>query len=328
MAQWQEYGAKIPDPVLRTQALASLQTKRFHCQGGSIYALYPLADQERMVSFIVALQTISDYLDNLCDRTGWRDENSFRQLHLALLEALQPELPLSDYYLYYPYKTDGGYLQALVQECRRCLSFFPSYEMVREEVLFLVSLYTDLQSIKHLDGDVREEHLRHWAAPYLKKYPQLSPWEFSAASGSTLGIFMLVAWSSQVQQESDKTPQEILAAYFPFVSALHILLDYFIDQREDLKEGDLNFVFYYRDEKEKRERLSYFLKESFVRTCRLKDAIFQGTIIKGLLALYLSDPKADHPELYGTVKEFLAQGGRSCLIWYHLSRLLRRGKII
>ncbi|MCR6545464.1 tetraprenyl-beta-curcumene synthase family protein [Dehalobacterium formicoaceticum] len=327
LSRWEEYGAKIPDPVLKTQALASLKNKKFHCQGGSIYALYPKADQARMVSFIVAFQTISDYLDNLCDRTGCEDERSFRQLHLAMKEALEPDLPLSDYYLYYPYQSDGGYLKALVQECRRCLTFFPSYGLAAKEVQFLVSLYTDLQSLKHLGRDIREERLKQWAGPYLKDYPQLSPWEFSAATGSTLGVFMLVAWASQEQRET-KEIGEIITVYFPFISALHILLDYFIDQREDLVEGDLNFVSYYEGAEETAERLCYFLKESLVRTSRMRYPIFQDTVVKGLLALYLSDQKVNHPVHQGIAKKLLAQGGWSCQTWYHLCKQLRRYKMI
>jgi len=70
LEHWRKLAAEIPDPVLRKQALSSIRAKRFHCQGGSIYALYPGVNQEVMVGFIVAFQTISDYLDNLCDRAG------------------------------------------------------------------------------------------------------------------------------------------------------------------------------------------------------------------------------------------------------------------
>lgn len=97
---WRQYALTIPDPVLKEQALASIKKKRFHCQGGNIYALYPGVNQKAMVDFIVAFQTISDYLDNLCDRVDCADEKSFRRLHQAMEEALKPQLPISDYYAY------------------------------------------------------------------------------------------------------------------------------------------------------------------------------------------------------------------------------------
>lgn len=325
--RWREYGLKIPDPVLKEQALASIKTKRFHCQGGSIYVLYPGADQEVMVGFVVAFQTISDYLDNLCDRAGCEKEESFRQLHRAMHEALRPELPLSDYYAYYPYKNDGGYLKALVEECRSCLSLFPSYAIVQEEVVDLLSLYCDLQCLKHLKRDLREDRVIQWSAPFLNTYSDLSVWEFSAASGSTLGIFMLCALSCQ-QHLSKEDIKKIKKAYFPYISGLHILLDYFIDQAEDREEGDLNFVFYYRDQRELGERLCYFLKKSLSQASFLKHAGFHLTVIKGMLAMYLSDQKAGNPSYKGMVKTLLGQCGKSCAFWYLICKLLRRTKSI
>lgn len=324
---WRGYGMKIPDPVLKEQALASIKKKRFHCQGGSIYALYPGVDRRIMIRFIVAFQTISDYLDNLCDRTGYEEEKSFRQLHRSMHEALQPELPLSDYYAYYPWKEDGGYLKALVKECRDCLGLLPSYHLAQKEAVALVSLYCDLQCLKHLIKEIREESLVKWATPYLNTYGDLSQWEFAAATGSTLGVFMLSALSCKGDLHEEEVG-EIKKSYFPYIAGLHILLDYFIDQAEDRAEGDLNFIFYYQDMKEAGERISYFIKQSLAKASSLENAKFHLTIIKGLLAMYLSDPKANHPLYRRTIKNMLNQCGPSCVFWYRICKLLRRAKSI
>jgi len=103
----------MPDSTLSKLALDSISLKKFHCQGGCIYSLYPNADTKSMVHFIVAYQTISDYLDNLCDRAGIREEAAFKNLHLAMRDALIPGDVYSDYYKFYPYKDDGGYLTNL-----------------------------------------------------------------------------------------------------------------------------------------------------------------------------------------------------------------------
>lgn len=50
--------------------------------------MLPDVDINNFVKFIVAFQTISDYLDNLCDRVEVNDEQAFRQLHLAITDAL------------------------------------------------------------------------------------------------------------------------------------------------------------------------------------------------------------------------------------------------
>ena len=108
---------------LLQQASASLSRKRFHAQGGSFYALYNFNPRyyKKLVSLIVALQTISDYLDNLCDRGGIYNEAAFRCLHRAMTAALtRGPIKGLDYYRFYPVKNDGGYLEALVAECRSC----------------------------------------------------------------------------------------------------------------------------------------------------------------------------------------------------------------
>ncbi len=327
LAKWRERAEKIPDQVLRKQALSSLETKRFHCQGGSIYALYPGVNQDIMVRFIVAFQTISDYLDNLCDRANWEDEKSFRRLHLAMEEALSPEIPLSDYYAFYPYKNDGGYLTSLVEECRSSLKFFPSYELIHQEAVELVFLYSDLQSLKHLSTDRREVKMVGWAEPYLNNYPDLSVWEFGAASGSTLGVFMLCAASFNYDLKEIEV-RKISKLYFPYISGLHILLDYFIDQVEDSLEGDLNFVYYYRNQGEIEERLSYFLDQSLNQATALDYPNFHLTVIYGMVALYLSDPKVLNPVLKTTARTLLKKSGKTCQGWFLLCKWLRRSKII
>ncbi len=39
LAYWKNRAEQIPDPELRSQALASIGQKTFHCEGGSIMAL-------------------------------------------------------------------------------------------------------------------------------------------------------------------------------------------------------------------------------------------------------------------------------------------------
>ena len=52
---WSAKAGTIPEPELRKQALASISKKRFHCHGGSVYALYTSQSAE-LLHFIVTLQ--------------------------------------------------------------------------------------------------------------------------------------------------------------------------------------------------------------------------------------------------------------------------------
>ena len=66
LKKWKKLLAATPPSPLRRQALNSIHTKRFHCQGGAVYAL--LNPEAQRPAAIVSPQTISDYPDNLCDR--------------------------------------------------------------------------------------------------------------------------------------------------------------------------------------------------------------------------------------------------------------------
>jgi Protein of unknown function (DUF2600). len=313
--------------ALAMQALSSIKYKRFHALGGSIYALYPGADVKKITRLVVSLQTISDYLDNLCDRAGIFDEVSFRQLHLAMYEAVDPTASISDYYLYYPEKDDNGYLRSLVEACREEVSKLSSYCIVKDRVIRLVDLYSCLQVYKHLDNSIREDKLRCWAESYIGNYPDISLWEFSAATGSTLGMFILFA-SSMDPDLTEAEAGSIFSVYFPYISALHILLDYYIDSEEDIKEGDLNFTSYYKGREETRQRISYFIKKSVESCYKLHYPRFHLTVVRGILAMYLTDAKAFSVRNKQVTRKLIKMGGWKAVLYFHICKLLRKiGKL-
>lgn len=322
LEHWIGHCEKVSNDILRTQALASINSKKFHAQGGSIYALYPYVNVKSAIKFIVSLQTISDYLDNLCDRTGVKDEVSFRQLHLSMLDAISPEGPINDYYLYYPFKNDGSYLKSLVEECRLHLASLPSYHLVADTIKKYVQLYCDLQTYKHLDKSIREDKLISWAWKHSEQHPDVSCWEFSAATGSTLGIFVLFAAASDPNL-TEETVKSIDSAYFPWVCGLHILLDYYIDAQEDRQEGDLNFTYYYSNLKCCEDRLTFFMRQAVKACSSLPYPRFHITIIKGLLAMYLSDPKATWGLNRITSRNLLKNGYPGTGVYHNICRFLR-----
>lgn len=283
----------IPDPELRAQALSSMEHKKFHCQGGGVYAAANLDMKNELIPLIVALQTISDYLDNLCDRSTSLDAADFRLLHQSMLDAVDSSAPLRNYYELHQEKDDGGYLQHLVMTCQKHVAQLPSYSVVQSQVTKLVSLYADLQVYKHIRKELREPELLAWWELHEHKYPQLQWNEFAAATGSTLGMFMLFVAAS----ENNLTPKDadaIMRNYFPHVCALHIMLDYLIDQAEDRAGGDLNFCSYYANESLMVERIGWIVGKARDDVKKLPASGFHRLIIEGLLALYLSDPKVRH----------------------------------
>jgi len=325
--KWKKYLESCPPGELKEQALASIRDKRFHCQGGSIFALYQPSLMEPLVSTIVAVQTISDYLDNLCDRAGCQEERAFRQLHQAMMDSLNPSPLDFSYYRYYTHGEDGGYLKALVRASREGLPYFPSYGRVQGSCLKLASLYSDLQVYKHLPLEVREDKLREWFGRHREEFPHIYWWEFSAATGSTLGVFMLLAASGEKSLREEEI-NDLVEAYFPWIGGLHILLDYFIDQQEDRTHRDLNFVSYYRGEEECLERLKYFLRRSLEKAQNLSHSDFHQMVVKGLLAMYLSDPKVDKQGLLPAAGELLKEAGPDSRGMYRFCKGLRQVGIL
>ncbi len=280
-----------------------------------------------MVRFVVAYQTISDYLDNLCDRVGLDDESAFRLLHQSMGDSLQLQSAPADYYRLYPFKEDGNYLTDLVRQCQYYMSGLASLETVAPVIQRYEQWYASLQSLKHLSLQTREQRLWDWAAQYRQAYPQITPWEFGASSGSTLGIFLLLAAAKTPQLDPEEVAQ-IDAAYFPWVNGLHILLDYYIDAAEDREHQDLNFTFYYRDSVECYQRLRFFLEQALAKTANLRYSFFHHTVIHGLMALYLSDPKALRTELQTTTQRLLQKAGSQAIAYHRCCLGLRKLGII
>lgn len=296
--------ASIPDPELRKQALASIATKQFHCQGGAVYASARLDERNILIPLIVAFQTISDYLDNLCDRSTSMDPVDFRRMHQSMLDATDPDASLCDYYEFHAERDDGGYLLRLVQTCRRCIAMLPSYRHVMPYVRELVGLYVDLQVYKHIRHDLREPELLRWWETHRQKAPHLLWNEFAAATGSTLGVFFLFQAAADPHFD-EAAARHYKDCYFPHVCGLHIMLDYLIDQEEDRVGGDLNFCNYYEKTDTLVDRIVYIVDRAIQDVAVLPAPRFHRMIIEGLLALYLSDPKVSSQRDVKTVSRRL-----------------------
>lgn len=316
---WRKKAASIPDPELRSQALASIDSKTFHCEGGAIYGLLAPDKIDEVIQFIVAYQTISDYLDNLCDRSTSLDPEDFAALHESMPDALTPEAKIRDYYRFRNEKNDGGYLTSLVKTCQECLAVFPNYHKVQQYNLELAELYCDLQIHKHVKVDERVPRLKSWFDQFRDKLPPMSWYEFSASTGSTLGIFCLTGYSAvgEGNELSKETVLKIKEGYFPWVQGLHILMDYFIDQEEDRQEGDLNFCFYYDSEEQMINRMQHFFQEAERSIRGLPDWKFHRLINNGLLAIYLADDKVKkNPELRKKGHQLIQSGGAPTMFFY------------
>ncbi|WP_036770629.1 tetraprenyl-beta-curcumene synthase family protein [Pontibacillus halophilus] len=326
LSYWRERAKSIPNEELRTQALHSIQDKTFHCEGGGIYALLAKKEWKEAIRFIVAYQTISDYLDNLCDRSTSMDPDDFRALHDGMLDALLLERPHTNYYRFREEQDDGGYLNELISTCQSSLRKLETYSLIQPYLRKLASKYCDLQVHKHVVQDERVPRLQQFYEEHEPSWKDLSWYEFSASTGSTLGIFCLVSYAFGHPLNEEKV-EGIYRAYFPYMQGLHILLDYYIDQQEDLEEGDLNFCNYYQHEEELKSRFIYFIEKTKSGVARLPYPSFHRMVYKGLVGLYLADSKVSRIEGSPTmVKELLGVSGIRARFFYLNTKLYNRMK--
>jgi tetraprenyl-beta-curcumene synthase len=328
LKEWKRKAEDIPDAELRKQALLSIETKAFHCEGGAIYALLAGSRYRPALHFIIAYQTISDYLDNLCDRSNASlNPDDFRGLHESMLDALTPGNSRADYYRYHPQKDDGGYLSALVTTCQDSLRELPNYSNIRGALYELATYYCDIQVYKHINPDQRVRYLKAWFELHREKLPPMKWYEFALCAGSTLGIFCLIAQAFSGNCSSDQL-NRARNTYFPWIQGLHILLDCLIDQEEDRAGGDLNFCLYYPDQSEILSSLTYFYSQANSKISGLANAGFHRIIIRGLLGIYLADNKAkEQKDVRQIAREALRLGGTVSWLSFFYYRTCQHLKI-
>ena len=326
LREWKNRAEEIPDPELRKQALMSIETKAFHCEGGAIYALLAGDHYDEALQFIIAYQTISDYLDNLCDRSTSCDPDDFCSLHESMPHALTPNVSGFQYYRLRNEQDDGGYLMSLVKTCQEILEKLPSYHTIAPAIHELAGYYCELQVHKHVRIEERISRLESWFDTHKDHLPAMTWYEFAACTGSTLGIFCLVAHAFR-DDCSKELVRRIKEAYFPWVQGLHILLDYLIDQEEDRAGGDLNFCSFYSGSSEMTERLIYFYKQADLSIARLPNARFHHMINRGLLGMYLADRKVDRQkDVRRVAKRMIRLGGIVTLFFFLHCWVYRRIK--
>ncbi|MEH7106321.1 tetraprenyl-beta-curcumene synthase family protein [Bacillus sp. JJ1764] len=316
LAYWKSRAAQIPNPELRKQALASIEHKTFHCEGGSILAITANDQYKKAIQFIVAYQTISDYLDNLCDRSTSLDPDDFAALHESMKDALNIDAEPQNYYRLREDQDDNGYLNELSGTCRSLLQELENYDIIKDYLLELCHYYCDLQIHKHVKLEERVPRLERWFRDYQTGLPEMEWYEFSACSGSTLGIFCLVSYAFRNDFKAEDA-ENIRKGYFPYIQGLHILLDYFIDQEEDIVGGDLNFCAYYKNQETLFNRLKHFVTEADKHTDFLPHKQFHRLINRGLLGIYLSDSKVrKQKEVRKLAKKIIKSGGWVSYFFY------------
>lgn len=319
--RWRERAETIPAGPIRDDALHSITHKRGHADGAALFAVLPEHRNRALVQLLVAYETIWDFLDNVSERHT--TEVNGRELHLALVDALDPCRPLADYYRHHPWRDDGGYLEDLVEFCRRGCLALPSYERVR---LLLVkeAWRGQVLALNHLpDPGGRDRSLRRWATEECGDNLREAAWfELSGAASASMVIHALLA----IAADEDASEREIAAtyaAYWPWISMATTMLDSYVDQLDDRESGNHSYIAHYPDETCALRRLCYCVARAVKAALQLPNGTRHAVIVGAMAAMYLSKDSARATELRSGTRRLARAGGSLTRLLLPILRLWR-----
>jgi tetraprenyl-beta-curcumene synthase len=324
LERWRGVADRLRDPAVRERALDSLRAKRFHCEGGAVLALCAPAGRlrRRVVRAIVAVQTLSDFLDSWTDRPPADRASTDGEVlvwHGAFAAAAAGlAAPAGDG------DPARAYAITLARAAGRELAGLPGLGRARPALIALALRYGVMQAMKHGPPQRRAAALSAWHERLAARRPVADrlPWPAAgAAAGSTLALFRLYAWAAA---PDGATPRRLVRRYAPWACALHILLDAVVDEREDAAADDLNWWRALGGARAARRLLG-----KIARTARrrLDDDPLGRVLVAGLVATYLSDPKARRVSLATRLALWRVAGPRAWAFAWALGRLRRRGEL-
>lgn len=322
VAGWRRLAGDVPAEQPRADAQANLCSSRLNTEGAALFAVLPRRRHGELVRALVAYQVALDYLDTVSEHVVPRQRAHGRQLHRALVEALDPGGRVSDYYGYSRGQEDGGYLRALVEATRGGCARLPCYELVRARAM-ASSQRMAVQSLNHEPHPRRREAaLRAWAAAEFPGREELAWFEWTAASCSSLATLALLALAADPQlREEDVAAAE--AVYFPWVCAASTLLDAYVDQASDRAEGSHSYVGYYDSDAEMVDRLCEIVHRSVDGARRLRGGERHALIAAGMVAMYLSKASARTPALRGATRRIARAAGSLPHVQLPIMRAMR-----
>jgi hypothetical protein len=140
------------------------------------------------------------------------------------------------------------------------------------------------------------ETLERWAGELTPAGSGLAWWETAAGAGSSLCVHALIAAAALPAARA----QDLAAlerAYFPWIGALHSLLDSLVDEAEDAHIGQLSLVGCYPSPADAARRMGRLAARSLGLTRELPPSgrRHHAVLLAAMAANYLSEPEASSP---------------------------------
>jgi tetraprenyl-beta-curcumene synthase len=319
---WQRHAEAIPDAPIREDALSALAHKRGNTHGAALFWVLPRARSPYLLRLLVTYQVMWDFLDCVSESGAGAGQANGLQLHQALVDALDPSRPFCDYYAFHSSRDDGDYLRSLVETCRQCCRKLPSFQTVRP-VLLREAMRANVQAINHdLDPVGREAGLRKWVAGEYPSNHEVTWFELAGAAGAGLAIYALFVLASEPEC-TDTDVSRAYSAYFPWTSAVATMLDSFVDQVDDLANGDHCYVAYYQTPEQATEYIGRLIRRCLYETRTLRNSEGHTLIATCMVAMYLSKDSARTEAMREMTASLLGAGGQLTRFLLPILRLWR-----
>ncbi|HEV7529646.1 MAG TPA: DUF2600 family protein, partial [Solirubrobacteraceae bacterium] len=293
-----------------------------HTDGAALFWILPRQRDPNLLRLLVAYEIIWDFLDCVNERGACEGTDNGRQLHLALIEALDPAAPMSDYYRYHPWRDDGGYLRSLVETCRHSCAALPSYGRVRPLVVREARRAQVLALNHSTDPLDRDAALEAWADREFSDEQRMSWFELSGAASASMTVHAFLALAAQPDC-TDVDVRRTRAAYFPWLSAATTMLDSYVDQVEDELNGDHRYIAHYSSEALAGERVRELVTRSAREARRLDNGHRHAVIAACMVAMYLSKDSARTPDMRASTASIVEAGGSLTRVLIPILRLWR-----
>jgi tetraprenyl-beta-curcumene synthase len=322
MGAWHRRAETIPDPFMRADALDSLASKRTHADGAALFWILPQRRNPSLLRLLVDYEIAWDFLDNVSERGAPAGEANGRRLYSALVDALDTDTEISDYYRLHPWKDDGGYLRALVSACRGGCMLLPGYARVRA-ILRRETTRALVLAVNHdLDPDKRDAMLSRWAEQEYPTQAEASWFELTSAASASLTVHAILALA--VESGCGWADMErTYAAYFPWVSALGTMLDSYVDRAEDAAVGNHIYIDHYPDREIGLQRVGELIRRSSSEARRLHKGHRHVVIVACMVAMYLSRDSARVPAMRAASMSLVRAGGSLAMLLLPVLRLWR-----
>ena len=299
--------------------MSALTRKRGQTDGAALLTILPRARSPTLLRLFVAYQLIWDFLDSVHERAP--TEVNGRQLHLALVDALEPAGEHADYYRHHPWRDDGGYLDALVDACRASCRELPAYELVRPLVVREAWRAQVLALNHHTNPVAREAALKSWSEAEFPGRKDASWFEMSGACSAGLTIFALLALATDPCCEPREVERTRHAYFWTSVAAT--MLDSYVDAPDDAASGDHIYISHYASQTEAIDRVAWLVHRCMSDAAALTGGEKHIVIAASMTAMYLTKDSARTPAMRDGSRALAAAGGSLTRLLIPVLRLWR-----